>query len=661
MNKNNHKNKKIFYIAIFISIAIFSSTLYLSFLPLSNRYFTNNLNATHSTQNTMSCNSNYKHTNSKTTTTIITELEEIINGIIFWKKGDKEYILNTDFNKYAGSTAADWFPIGIGRYGYQDDYQSFLSSLYSYVSQKYTTEDKLHKTKATEWHRISLAILAMGGNPKNVNGIDLISDGIYNRGYTRAIDAQGINGAIWGLITLDSLRYAIPNNDTDNSLQEQELKKSFSSREDLIVNILSRQLGTSEEQQGFALTGTTSDPDISAMAITALAPYYNSTKEYTYTNKNTKTQVLKTVRQVIDETITTLSLLQSDDGDYFSWGTANLESTAWVALSLASLNIDPINDSRFIKNGKTLLDGISKYRFSDGGFLHTFTYDPSNPTSLPTESNSMASDQALYSLVALWRYYNNMRSIFDFRTDFSQQEQATIKNLIVKIDSLTELSSKNDVENILDDFTNLKLDRVYISNFSRLVEYLNKFKLSFNEDSYYSDENTTIPELVWEFTQEHALKANDIDVKSLTTNDKTLVDSLYQILINSFNKDDFNTEQIILEKAINQINLLQEKIDNLNNFIKSNLYPYDKLGLKDKANINYAVAQYNQLSEYDKTQITNFEDVLKAKTKIDNLQTAIIISINVGVGVIILTIILVILIRKQRLKKRQQQMPESDE
>ena len=62
--------------------------------------------------------------------------------------------------------------------------------------------------------------------------------------------------------------------------------------------------------------------------------------------------------------------MQLDTGDFASWGTENVESTDQVVVALCCLGIDPLKDERFIKNGKTLLDGILKYRMSDGGFVH---------------------------------------------------------------------------------------------------------------------------------------------------------------------------------------------------------------------------------------------------------------------------------------------------
>lgn len=84
-----------------------------------------------------------------------------------------------------------------------------------------------------------------------------------------SLGRQGINGLIWGLITLDSMYYEIP-------------EGAYYSRDDIIVQILGLQLADG----GWALTGSVSDPDITAMTLQCFAPYYNSEKEYTYLNGN---------------------------------------------------------------------------------------------------------------------------------------------------------------------------------------------------------------------------------------------------------------------------------------------------------------------------------------------------------------------------------------
>ncbi|MEA4893439.1 MAG: S-layer homology domain-containing protein [Peptococcaceae bacterium] len=313
-------------------------------------------------------------------------------------------------------TGTDWTAFAMGRFGYHDEagsyhylyedsgYPAFLSALESYVEAK---EGRLDQRKSTEWHRITYAILALGGNPKSFGGYDLIADGVYNCVTNGGnIGWQGINGYIFGLLALDTMRYEVP-------------AGALNSREDLIRGILSLQVPdgvNGNAYGGWALSGNSSDPDISAMALQALAPYYFDDTVYSYTNTKKNEALEKTVGQAVDEALDKLGNLQRADGDYASWGTVNAESTAQVLVALTALGIDPQEDARFIKDGKSLLDGVLKYRVSDGTFSHV----------AGDGSNGMATDQCTYALVSYWRLANGLRALYDFRQNITAEEQGKI-------------------------------------------------------------------------------------------------------------------------------------------------------------------------------------------------------------------------------------------
>ena len=188
------------------------------------------------------------------------EMSAIAQGIINWKISDigADTLLSDSYIALAGSTPGDWYPIALSRLGCKTDYSGYLAVLEQNVKERYALDGGLSAAKATEWHRIILAVLASGGNPRDIDGIDLVADGTYNRGKTASLGRQGINGWIWGLIALDSKSWEVP-------------KDAYYTRDDIILQILSAQL----ENGGFALTGEAADPDITAMALQALAPYYN--------------------------------------------------------------------------------------------------------------------------------------------------------------------------------------------------------------------------------------------------------------------------------------------------------------------------------------------------------------------------------------------------
>lgn len=599
-------------------------------------------------------------------------LEQLIDGIIEWKKSvvhsdlyEGNYLLNVEFVPDAGTTNGDWFPIGLGRYGYEDNYGAYLSVLTDQINMRYQTDEKLSKAKATEWHRISLAVAASGGDPTSIgeyNGepIDLIADGTYNRGLTASPGRQGINGWIWALISLDSKRYEVPEN-------------AFHQRQDFIVEILQKQL----EDGGFALSGKVSDPDITAMAVQALAPYYNSEIVYEYTSEKIKKadedgtsvyiQCQKSVRQVVDECVAWLSSVQAEDGDFYSWGMQNVESTCQVVVALTSLGIDPLMDERFITDsGNTLLDGILKYRLDNGGFVHSFTYDPDNPTSLPDKANEMASHQSLYTLVALWRNQNGMRTLYDMRPEFTDKQKGEILQAEQAISALSDSSEKTDVAAALGKYIAVDaLDRNYVHNYWKLSSLAKKYQLELpEEDLVFSGNDSGSDGMVTMFMQSDADAVGELPaVNNLTTEHYVAVVTLFEKLKNAENKNDFQNEYIALEKAYNQICAIQAEIDDIKAAIKEQLYPFDWIGLDKRNEVHTLYGRYMALSEYDRSQFeaSDIEGLLKCKTQVDNLLTALIVGVVCAVAAAGIVVFVVLHVKKRRRLKAANAMQESDE
>lgn len=324
------------------------------------------------------------------------DVTSAINGVINWKKAQggstSGRLFTESFAKTAGN-GCDWYMVAAGRYGLQDDREAYLKHIAAYITDKYKTADRLDRRKATEWHRIALAVLAAGGDPRSIgkdesgSPVNLIADGVYNRGNTASLGKQGLNGWIWGLVALDSMQYAVPNG-------------SFYTREDILKEILSYQL----PDGGFSLAGTISDCDTTAAALIALAPYVSSGRQYTYTLKRGRQEVTRTAVQVTEAAVERLSELQLSTGGFTASGEETSESISQVIVALCSLGIDPQGDKRFIKNGNSALGALMSFREKDGGFAH-----------LRGEgSNSMAGEQALCAFVSLHRLYNGLARFYDY-------------------------------------------------------------------------------------------------------------------------------------------------------------------------------------------------------------------------------------------------------
>ena len=373
-------------------------------------------------------------------TTLSAELAEYIKSAFYAAKtqaGIEGTFLGSDkYTSGASSTGTDWLALAMGRFGkvngdgtvlhLVDDgtgYDDYLSAMKTYIEKTYTKNNGLlHRVKATEWHRAAVTVSALGGNSEkfgiyNGNDIDLIADGSYNCVISAGPGKQGINGWIWGLISLDAQRTEVPEN-------------AKYTRERMITELLQMQYADG----GWALFGNSSDVDITAMVIQALAPYCTDETEYTYENRKTGETVTKTVKKCVEEALDKLGSMMNENGGFASWGSENAESISQVIVALTAVGIDPAADSRFISStGKTPLDGLLQFRLPSGGFSHT----------LSSDFNSMANDQATYALVSYWRFENGLRSLYDMVPEMTEEENAKVEAAEKAINEIPDRDAEN--------------------------------------------------------------------------------------------------------------------------------------------------------------------------------------------------------------------------
>ena len=283
------------------------------------------------------------------------------------------YIRSAVAAPQVGSIGGEWAVIGLARSGSsvpQEYWDKYYAAVEDYVA---SCKGVLHKKKYTEYSRVVVALTAIGADPTNVAGYNLLTP----LGDFDMTIWQGINGPIWALIALDSGNYDIPVN-KDAATQ--------ATRQMYIDEILSRQ----NNDGGWSLSSMggnyTSDPDITGMALQALAKYQSQAAVKTATNK----------------ALNCLSKMQDADGGYASWGVENSESVVQVIVALCEFGID-LNDNRFVKGGKSLLDNLLSYQKSNGSFTHT---------SSGSGSDLMASEQGFYGVVAALRAVQGKNSLY---------------------------------------------------------------------------------------------------------------------------------------------------------------------------------------------------------------------------------------------------------
>ena len=242
--------------------------------------------------------------------------EQISYETVLEEAGD--YVVDSVLEPTVSSIGGEWAILGLARGGY-DVPTGYYQEYYQRVVQKLIDKNGiLDKRKYSEYSRVILALTAIGKDVTNVGGYNLLE----KLADFQQVNWQGINGSIFALLALDAHDYAIP---------QVEGVEEISTREKLVAEIIGQEISGG----GFSLNGANSspDPDITAMALQALAPYQDEPE----------------VKAVIERGINVLSELQLPTGGYASMGSETCESAVQVMVALSTLGIDAQKDERFVK------------------------------------------------------------------------------------------------------------------------------------------------------------------------------------------------------------------------------------------------------------------------------------------------------------------------
>lgn len=281
----------------------------------------------------------------------VDKAQSFIDGIFAYQQSHagvasvQEWI-NGALTKNAG-LSSEWYVIALSQYG-DYDFSAYRKALLDYL-------DNNEVGSASSRQKYALALIACGSTDTY----------IYNT-LNDSVDKQGVMSRVFGLHLLN-------NGYTCNEYSISDIKQ----------NLLSLQLADG----GWSITGSNGDVDVTAMAVQALAPYCKNDAS---------------VNSAVEKALEMLSERQKENGDFASYGINNPESTAQVLVALSSLGIDCETDSRFIKNGNTLFDGIALYRLSDGSFCHK----------QGAGSSGNATVQVFYSMVSYLRMKGGKTALY---------------------------------------------------------------------------------------------------------------------------------------------------------------------------------------------------------------------------------------------------------
>ncbi len=282
-----------------------------------------------------------------------------------------------------GSVGGDWLILGLARSGVEVP-EGYYEKYYAAVEETVREhEGLLDEVLITDNDRIVLALAALGKDARDVAGYDLTLP----LGDFEKTCRQGLNGPMWALITLDCRDYPVP----------EAPEGAVQATRQMYVD---RLLGCQLPDGGWTLRAGTpqaaenvragrfeasADPDMTAMALQALAKYRDQPDVY----------------DAIERGLSCLSLMQDKKGGYNAWGDENCESAAQVIVALCELGME-MDHPQFIKNGFTLVDNVLSFRNGEGYFWHTRS----------SGADAMATEQAFYALASVLRLSQGKNSLY---------------------------------------------------------------------------------------------------------------------------------------------------------------------------------------------------------------------------------------------------------
>lgn len=291
----------------------------------------------------------------------------------------KKYIQNNVPAPVVAYDRGEWAVLGLARAGVElsDAYiQAYYDKVVAYVQKNMGADGVLvdpesHNPTVTDNERIILALTAIGKDPANVGDKNLLA-ALQDRNIMQVTNTSDtdINGLVFGLLALNSGNY------TQDSYW-------------LVQAILTQQ-NEDGSWSSSADTKPVGDVDMTAMALQALAPYYNEGDD-------------TTVNAAVNKALQWLS------AKYKNTGYTSAESCAQVVVALSALQLNANSDSSFVKTvdgaPTSVLGDLLRYYLGEGqGFKHA--------ASLKT-ADQKATEQALYAMAAYERYCRRTNALYD--------------------------------------------------------------------------------------------------------------------------------------------------------------------------------------------------------------------------------------------------------
>ncbi|MEJ1312414.1 hypothetical protein QY888_09735 [Latilactobacillus sakei] len=224
---------------------------------------------------------------------------------------------------------------------------------------------------ATDLERLTIGIAAIGEDPTQFNGVNLIAEII------KKAATAGITGQVYGIIALSTQDYGSQANQTINQL----------------IDLVLKQQNTAG---GWAFFGSVSDLDITGMTMSALGMHRDQPK----------------VQSALDRAVAllkTTGFVKTTGGFLIPGGFSteeNSNSTAMAILGLAAAGVNPA--TTFVGDkGATPITNLIAYQKADGQFRRMMGGDDG--------ALSMSTEQAVYALGQYDYLLKGKGSIYNFK------------------------------------------------------------------------------------------------------------------------------------------------------------------------------------------------------------------------------------------------------
>ena len=281
------------------------------------------------------------------------------------KPKDIKSQLELTLNYIKNNSSNSWAALSLDKYGIKAD-EGYLK----------TWVEEIEKENLTELNAIDIESKIMGLTALGYSSYDFGGHNLVKELYNRNLSDFYNNEVAFGLLAYNYLGLK-----DDYKIGEKELIES-------LLNLKLSYKVDGKNLVGWTWYGDKIDPDMTAVVISALSPYYRGKVVDGIDNKKLKDSV--------DEAVKTLSLLQNEKGDILGqYGIAS-ETNSFAIIALTSLGINPEGEM-FTKEKGDLVSALLSYSGDNGQFNHDDK----------AKNNYVSTEEALRALISLDEFSRN--------------------------------------------------------------------------------------------------------------------------------------------------------------------------------------------------------------------------------------------------------------